>query len=853
MRKIFSVVAIFIVILLTTTKQIHAASGLDFEWGKTIGGSAVDTGVAFTSPSGEVYLAGYFSGTMDVDPTSTTDNRISTGGYDVFISKYDSAGNYVWTKTWGGNNATYGDSIHQLTWDTDGNMYILGGYGGTADLNPETGVDNFTAAGSLDSFLTKYDASGNYVWTKTWGGAAVERASVIMFDSLKNIYIVGEFQGTADFDLSPSATSNHTSNGNYDAYLTKLDSSSNYLWTKTWGSSGGMDKAFAIKSDSSGNYYIAGGFTNTVDFDPSGATSQSSVVGGTYYDGFLVKYNSNDEYVWTKTWGTTGDDWCAFADCIVIDSSNNLYLTGYAGGNIGSTTIDLDPGSGVDTRNLSGSGDVVLMKLTQNGDYVWGKTFGGTSLDLGWGLNMDSHNLLYLSGWYNGTADFNPTGQVNSFTSNGGTEIFISKFDLDGNYYFTKSIGGTSSDRPQKISIYGDSLYMGGFSTGIIDMDPDAGVTNSTSYGSVDVLFIKFTIDVDGPATFSFVSPVSFIRDSRPSLVFKKSSDVGSEISSYTVALDTDKHQNWMTSGIPASNNASQSISTWKDDDNVKIEFAHENDSDTGNDEIRVYFKDLSANELSEGEHSWRLTATDTEGNSSQQIKDFYIDKHSPSIQNLAIANISSITDGSEYVIDDDERLIAISGLVVDSYYGSTKTFDGGIDIFEKVAAGPRNVTLTISKLKNDDKLDLNNSSSYEDFFTKVYGLTNIKDTQDISKEASFYGKISHPLTDGYYKVTVTVDDTLGSSYEHKPFYLIVNYQKTTSVGNVTDNDNSESNVDNPASPMKNEEIEKLSAKLTEVLKIDPSKKIVVTKVIGIGLIIFILIFILLWYKKRNK
>lgn len=850
--KLLVVLTLILCFSIRITKA-HANDGLKFDWGVVVGGSQLDTGVTFVSPAGEVYFAGYFSTTVDFDPGSPTDSRTSSGGYDMFISKYSSTGDYISTKTWGGNSQSSADTVREMAWDSNNNLYVLGDFGGTGDLNPDAAVDMFTSTGGIDSFLTKYDASGNYLWTKTWGGPSVDRASTLSFDASENIYIVGEFQSTTDFDPSPTATANLTSNGSYDAYLTKLDTSGNYLWTKTWGSNS-LDKSFTVKFDTDGNYYVAGGFRNTVDFDGTGGTDNHSVVGGTLYDLFLIKYGPNDNYLWTKTWGTTGDDWCAYAECVLIDKNNNVYLAGYAGGYVGPTTIDLDPNSGEDIRSLSGQGDVLLIKLNQNGEYQWGKTYGGTLLDLGWAVNIDSHNFLYVSGWFNDTVDFDPTSNTESYTSKGGTDIFINKYDLDGNYYFTKVLGGTGLDRPQKISIYGDNLYLGGFASTSIDMDPDDGTSYSTIYANIDALFIKFNIDATKPSGISMFYPNSFINTTKPSLKFSKAIDA-SGISSYSVQLDADKARNWSVSMIPAAGDQSRSKSTWKDDDNVLVEFSSESDSNVDNDEINVYFKNLDSYELTEGKHTWKLTTYDNEGNFTSETKEFYIDRNNPAVKNLTIANISMIESGKEYAIPVDQREIAYSGNAIDYYRGSTHESD----IFQAIASGPSDVRLIIGKLRNsktNHTLDFKDSSSYDDFLTLDNQLSNVITRIDDKKEANFYIKLANPLPDGYYRIEVVINDLAGNHYVSPAHYLRVNYTSIEdspySMGEVASNQsfNTEARVGSDASQNNDSGT---TSNTKNALKVNPRKIEVAMKYL-IGFFSFLsMVMLFLLFKKRQN
>jgi hypothetical protein len=155
--------------------------------------------------------------------------------------------------------------------DSSGNVYTTGFFSGTVDFDPGAGTANLTSAGSDDSFISKLDSGGNYVWAKQLGGISAELAIGISVDSSGNVYTTGTFQGTADFDPG-AGTANLTSAGGDDSFISKLDSSGNYVWAKQLGSTG-ADVAYGVSVDSSGNVYTTGFFSGTVDFDPGAGTA----------------------------------------------------------------------------------------------------------------------------------------------------------------------------------------------------------------------------------------------------------------------------------------------------------------------------------------------------------------------------------------------------------------------------------------------------------------------------------------------------------------------------------------------------------------------------------------------------
>jgi hypothetical protein len=195
------------------------ASG-NFVWAKQFGGTGQSEGQSVAVDSaGNVYTTGYFDGTVDFDPGAGTTALTSAGDMDVFVSKLDASGNYVWAKSFGGSGADYAFS---LAMNSAGNVYTTGYFDGTVDFDPGAGTTALTSAGSIDVFVAKLDASGNYVWAKSFGGSGSDYALSLAVSSAGNVYTTGGFSDTVDFDPG-AGTTNLTSAGVTDVFVLKLD------------------------------------------------------------------------------------------------------------------------------------------------------------------------------------------------------------------------------------------------------------------------------------------------------------------------------------------------------------------------------------------------------------------------------------------------------------------------------------------------------------------------------------------------------------------------------------------------------------------------------------------------------
>lgn len=276
----------------------------NFEWVRTFGSSnAHDIGHGIVvSNSGNVYSTGEFLSTVDFNTGSGTFNRTSNGLRDYYIHKLDTNGNFVWARTAGGFANEIGRGI---ALDSNENIYFVGYMEDTADFDPSSSVYNVTVVGAYNGFVAKFNASGNFQWAHNIDGINVRSdAKDVAVDGDDNIYFVGSFQNTADFDFS-SSQQEITSNGDDDFFIEKIDGNSNLLWANSIGGSS-WDIAYGVKVNPSNLVYTTGTFTGLVDFDFTTNTDPLTRGGG---------YN-----VFTTTWDNSNS-------LSVTESSNSVTTT----------------------------------------------------------------------------------------------------------------------------------------------------------------------------------------------------------------------------------------------------------------------------------------------------------------------------------------------------------------------------------------------------------------------------------------------------------------------------------------------------------------------------------------------
>jgi hypothetical protein len=190
-----------LLILLSLSISRLDAQYMEPAWVKTVGNTGLDACFnVITDNVGNVYVTGKFEGTVDFDPGPGTYNLTSSGSYDIYISKADAAGNFIWAKRIGGNDY---DDAYEIKVAANGNLLLLGEFSGVVDFDPGPGIYNLVSAGDFDGYIASFDATGNFVWAKRIGGSDLDNPIAFSLDPSGNICITGQFEGTADFDPGP--------------------------------------------------------------------------------------------------------------------------------------------------------------------------------------------------------------------------------------------------------------------------------------------------------------------------------------------------------------------------------------------------------------------------------------------------------------------------------------------------------------------------------------------------------------------------------------------------------------------------------------------------------------------------
>lgn len=412
-RRVEFTLLVFVLHAITTaTNSLPAAQ---IEWTRQLGKQFDDTSFAISADAGAVYITG------------TTGNSWTgpVGGlFDVLVAKYDLSGNQLWTRQFGSNRDEFGTAVSA---DQLGGVYVGGWTDGIlAGSTPGTdafltkldpagtrlwtrqfgtvngfeqcfgvaansfgyvfaaGVTsgNFAATnagpGYLDAFVSKYDAAGNVIWNRQFGGAYEDEGKGVATDSFGNVYLAG----STDVFVSASVGLSE------DAFVTKYDADGNLLWTRQLAGAN-TDRNNATATDGTGNVYVAGETASDLIGTSAGG-----------WDAFLAKYDSAGNLLWARQFGTEKTEG---ASGVAVDSSGFVYVTGTMSGALTGSTSEMEDG--------------FVRKYDSAGNLLWTKQLRTADEDYSWGIAAGELNTVYFSGWTFGAFVGQNAGERDAFVA----------------------------------------------------------------------------------------------------------------------------------------------------------------------------------------------------------------------------------------------------------------------------------------------------------------------------------------------------------------------------------------------------------------------------------------------------
>lgn len=384
-----------------------------FQWSERIASIAnswpdgePDVGLALDT-NDNCYVTGWFDGTNNFGGITLTNK--SVGGSDIFVAKYNSTGALQWAQRAGGTvgNPNNGRGIGL---DTNGNIYAMGGYYGSANFgnvnlpSPSSGNEGF--------FLAKYDNAGAIQWVQSAVGVNGNLYGIgLTVDNTGDSYALAfdDADNGATVTFGPVNVAIPADDGS-DTILVKYDNTGAAQWAVLLG---GSDEVYATKVavDSNGNIYVRGTFFSTLTI---GSTTLT-VSAGSSKNAFVAKFNSSGGLVWVQQ--PTGGD--VDEGGVAVDPGGNVYVTGGFDSN-------LNFGDGINLTNMAPDalfGDAFVAKYNSAGAIQWAQSAGGTNGGYYWDVALDAQTNVYPAGFL-------------------GIDANIAKYNSSGTLQWSESASG---------------------------------------------------------------------------------------------------------------------------------------------------------------------------------------------------------------------------------------------------------------------------------------------------------------------------------------------------------------------------------------------------------------------------
>ncbi|WP_027419161.1 T9SS type A sorting domain-containing protein [Crocinitomix catalasitica] len=448
--------SLLFVLALIFTVQIGYTQSL--EWVKSANKESVSllsyshTNIVEVDAEGNTYVLEKIKGTADVDLSDDIHIISSIENLTTYIVKYDPNGDLLWTKMLqdipDGDAGAIAYDFQLIGLDR---VVICGFFLDDFDFDPSD--DTYILASDIDypdGYVWCLDENGDFIWAQKYGGSDYDVIHSVTANDDDNLSITGAFTGVVDFDNGPDEVLKDAGGESYSGFILNIDPVGNFIWVKTFYQiESGWSNIIDLSINADNEYYATAYFRGTIDADPGDgiypmtASRSSSMC--------IIKLDSDGNFIWAKQID-------GVFPISILSDANGVYIYGFHG-----DIADFDPG--IDEYNLyTGSGtNSFLLKLDEEGDFVWANHVGGTATITPSAMQQDSDGYIYLTGNYeNGDADLDPTaGTLMVETPDDwgiNTDFFIQKFNTDGELLWAHGSEAYGNETIRDIHIQGDQM-----------------------------------------------------------------------------------------------------------------------------------------------------------------------------------------------------------------------------------------------------------------------------------------------------------------------------------------------------------------------------------------------------------
>ena len=372
----------------------------ELDWVKNFGGSGNESAQSIVKTNDGGFAVIGYTGSIDGDVATKSKEE-----NDYWLLKFDGNGNLQWNKTYGGSMDDIGQSLAQ----TNDGGFILTGYAMSSD------GDASHNEGFHDNWILKLDAQGNMEWESSYGFSGHDHSYDIIEASQGGYFFTGFLDITsARLDGNTEKENSMTSHGVGEFWGTKIDEEGNIQWRGYFGGTNN-DRAHGVVQSDDGGFVMAG-FTESDDYDISNTNGS--------YDFWVIKVDTYGNLLWEHSFGGDGIE---ISYDIAKTADNGFVVVGNTFSTNGDVFLN------------HGESDMWMIKLDEEGEMIWEKTYGGSQFDLAQAVVQSKDGGFLITG--NSKSD-----DHDSASNIGENDIWVVKTNRIGDLVWEKSFGGSGLD-----------------------------------------------------------------------------------------------------------------------------------------------------------------------------------------------------------------------------------------------------------------------------------------------------------------------------------------------------------------------------------------------------------------------
>jgi len=457
------------------------------DWSTYFGGPKNEQSSSLAVDSKDnLYVGGSTQSASGIASAGAYQTSFSGENVNGFIAKFSTSGSRIWSTYFGGNgtgSGMGGEFIAGISLDLFDNVVICGSTSSDSGIS-STGAYQTSYGGGFDAFIAKFSSTGSRTWSTYFGGTNPDQGEGVTTDKIGNIYITGATQSTSNIATSGAYQSSFikkTLSNNYGyAFIAKFTSQGGLIWSTYFGGNR-SDEGERITIDVFGDVLISGFTNSSTGIATSGAYQ---TINYDNYNDFIAKFSASGARIWSTYYGTVGN---FGGSRITSDLTGNIFITG--------TTDSFPPilsAGAYQTSYGGGYSDVFIAKFSPSGTRLWGTYFGGSGVDEGTSLIVDTLGNLYISGLTSSTSNIATLGAFQTTYGGGQYDGFIAKFSPSGKRLWGTYFGSTGSDFVDGIKLdHNQNICITGTTTST------TGIATSGAYqtnygGNNDVFIAKF-------------------------------------------------------------------------------------------------------------------------------------------------------------------------------------------------------------------------------------------------------------------------------------------------------------------------------------------------------------------------